>query len=299
MNLSANIDELIIVPDGALWYVPFEALEVAKDKQAKETTTLLANCRVRYVPLMSLAVPDRRDSRPLGQTGVVVGKLHPREDAEASNREFDQLAKVAAPATPMRRTVPAASPVYGSLFDTLIVLDDLATAEKAGGGDRQPAYDWSLIPLDRTRAGSLAAWFALPWKSPAQFVLPGFHTPAENSLRQSTNGPPGNDLFLTTCGLMSIGARTVLISRWRTGGESSHELIRHFVEELPHTSAADAWQRSVEMLWETPLDFDREPRVTRGAGQEGTTARHPLLWSGYMLIDTGWSPPKSDQMANK
>ncbi len=301
VNLSANIDELIVVPDGSLWYVPFEALEVSKDKQAKETTTLITKCRIRYVPTMGLAVLDRRESRPLGQTGVVLGKLHPREDSEASSREFDQLAKIAAPATPMKRSLPVASPIYGSLFDTLIVLDDLPTSDKApGAGDRQPAYDWSPIPLDRARgAGSLAAWLTLPWKSSAQVILPGFHSPAENSMRQAPNSPAGNDLFIATCGLMSTGARTVLISRWRTGGESCHELVRHFVEELPHTSAADAWQRSVEMLWETPLEFDREPRVTRTAGQEGVTARHPLLWSGYMLIDTGWAPPKPEQVANK
>jgi tetratricopeptide (TPR) repeat protein len=301
VNLSANIDELIVVPDGSLWYVPFEALEVAKDKQAKETTALITKSRIRYVPTMGLAVPNRRESRPLGQTGVVLGKLHPRDDVDASSREFDQLAKIAQPATPIKRSLPAAAPVYGSLFDTLIVLDDLPTSDKApGAGDRQPAYDWSPIPLDRARgAGSLAAWLTLPWKSSAQVILPGFHSPAENSMRQAPNSPAGNDLFLATCGLMSTGARTVLISRWRTGGESCHELVRHFVEELPHTSAADAWQRSVEMLWETPLEFDREPRVTRAAGAEGATARHPLLWSGYMLIDTGWAPPKPEQVANK
>jgi CHAT domain-containing protein len=96
---------------------------------------------------------------------------------------------------------------------------------------------------------------------------------------------------------MSSGARTVLISRWRTGGASSEELVRQFAQELPYTSAADAWQRGVQLLWETPLELDREPRVKRSAGIDGPPARHPFFWSGYMLIDTGWSPSKPEQLA--
>jgi len=84
-----------------------------------------------------------------------------------------------------------------------------------------------------------------------------------------------------------------LISRWRTGGSSSGELLRQFAQELPYTSAADAWQRSVQLLWETPLDLDREPRVSRAGGIGEATGQHPLLWSGYLLIDTGWTAAKN------
>ena len=191
VNLSANIDELIVVPDGSLWYVPFEALEVAKDKQAKETTTLLTKCRIRYVPTMGLAVPDRRENRPLGQMGVVLGKLHPREDSGSVEPRVRSAREDRPPATPMKRSLPAASPVYGSLFDTLIVLDDLPTSDKApGAGDRQPAYDWSPIPLDRARGvGSLAAWLTLPWKSSTQVILPGFHTPGRELAAAGSQQP--------------------------------------------------------------------------------------------------------------
>jgi hypothetical protein len=139
----------------------------------------------------------------------------------------------------------------------------------------------------------------LPWKN-SIVILPGFHTPAENSLRQPGAGPPGSDLFLSTCGLMSTGARTVLISRWRMGGQSSCDLVHQFAQELPYSSAADAWQRAVETVRETPLDADREPRVKRSDREEPATARHPIFWSGYMVVDTGWTPPTSaDGLAAK
>ena len=37
-----------------------------------------------------------------------------------------------------------------------------------------------------------------------------------------------------------------------------------------------------------------EPRLAHFAGRDGATARHPLFWSGYVLIDTGWSPAATE-----
>jgi hypothetical protein len=187
----------------------------------------------------------------------------------------------------------------------LIVLDELPLAEQPAGdkvaaaGERDP-FDSPLIPLDHVRAaGSLAQWIALPRKSAAQVILPGTRTPAEGGLKQPSAAPRGSEMFLALCGLMSSGARTVLVSRWRTGGASSEELAYQFAQELPFTTASDAWQRGVQFLWDTPLDLDREPRIKRAPGGEAPLARHPFFWSGCMLIDTGWSPGKSEQLAKK
>jgi hypothetical protein len=88
-----------------------------------------------------------------------------------------------------------------------------------------------------------------------------------------------------------------LISRWRTGGQSSEELLAQFAQELPHTSASDAWQRSVQLLWESPLDFSREPRLRPSTTDGSVAAGHPLLWSGYILVDTGASPAEPEPLA--
>ena len=49
-------------------------------------------------------------------------------------------------------------------------------------------------------------------------MLPGFHTAAEDALKRMNRVLPGNDMFLAVCGLMANGSRTLLLSRWRTGG---------------------------------------------------------------------------------
>ncbi len=80
---GANVDvarafkELVIVPDGLLWYVPFEALPMA---DGDEMRPLLWKLPVRYAPTTSLGVPDARPRRREVTTAVVLGKLYPGAD---------------------------------------------------------------------------------------------------------------------------------------------------------------------------------------------------------------------------
>ena len=99
---------------------------------------------------------------------------------------------------------------------------------------------------------SLNDWISLPWGGPDQIILPGYHTVAEDALKRMNRLAPGNEVFLSVCGLMASGARTVLLSRWRSGGQSSYDLVREFAQELPHTSPADAWQRAVLLAADRP-----------------------------------------------
>jgi hypothetical protein len=127
-----------------------------------------------------------------------------------------------------------------------------------------------------------------PFGGPDRVLLPGFRTSAETGLKSKTpGGGDGGDMFLTTCGLMANGARTVMLSRWRVGGKTSYDLTREFALELPHSSAAAAWQRSVHLAMHSPLDATLEPRLKLTSGDGAWTAAHPFFWSGYMISDIG------------
>jgi hypothetical protein len=76
---------------------------------------------------------------------------------------------------------------------------------------------------------------------------------------------------------MASGSRTVLISRWRTGGKSSYDLVREFVQELPYTTASDAWQRSVFLTMQGDLFLEREPRVKPTDLEVNIKCDHPFL----------------------
>jgi len=60
---------------------------------------------------------------------------------------------------------------------------------------------------------------------------------------------------------MANGARTVLVSRWRTGGQTSFDLVREFLQELPNSSASDAWQRAVQLTMDANVNLSAEPRI--------------------------------------
>lgn len=280
-DFAKSFQELIVVPDGVMWYLPFEALQVTVDGKQQ---SLISRFRIRYAPTLGLALSPYPTTRKAGGNAAAVwGKVSPREIDDALKPAREKFQSAIADVVPLK-TMPAPSADYSMLMNQLVVFDDLPPGEK-------DPYDWSPIPLDRGKPGSsVADWLNLPWGHPNEIVLTGYHTAAEDSLKRL--GPMkgvglGNEIFLNVLGLMSTGARTILLSRWRTGGETSYDLAREFVQELPHTSPADSWQRAVLLTMDSRLNLDAEPRVKKAAGEDAPKAEHPFFWAGYMLFDSG------------
>ena len=284
-DFSQKFDELVIVPDGVLWYLPFEALQVEVEGEQRP---LISRFRIRYVPTASLATSKGPARSPTGHTAVVTGRLFPRDEEAVAREAFAQLAQVLPGAVALKSPPPAPSGVYATLFDRLIVLDDV---NLSGAGP----YGWAPVPIDQGKpGGSLNDWLGLPWGGPDEVILPGYHTAAESSLKGVNGATAGNEIFLSVCGLMASGSRTLLLSRWRTGGQIGFDLVREFAQELPHTSPADAWQRSVFLAAGSRLDPETEPRVKKAASEEPPKASHPFFWAGYMLVDPGTVAEKSE-----
>lgn len=280
-----RFDELVVVPDGPLWYVPFEALQIA---EGTTTVPIISKVRVRYVPTVALSLPDARRTGPVAETAVVAGALFPRSPPEIADMAVEDLKVGLSRVTRLRDPLPASSNLFAMLCDRVIVLDDVV--DRARG-----PYDWSPLQIDRGKAGgTLDSWIALPWGAPQQIVMPGFHTAAEDGLKRRTTG---DELFLSITGMMATGTRTMLLSRWRTGGQTSFDLVREFTQELPYSVAADAWQRSVELVRAGELDLEREPRVKTEHLDRAPNADHPFFWSGYLLVDTGMDPLPSGSTA--
>ncbi len=285
-DFAAEFLELAIVPDDVLWYVPFEALQVDINGQPRP---LIDRFKIRYAPTVSLTIQTNAPAgdAPGRQTYVALGKLFLRDDGSAARRGFERIAQ-AVPRTMEFPSAPLPGPssLLAPLTTDLIVLDDIRRA------DRGP-YSWSPVQAERGRPGnSLSDWFTLPYGGPEVVMLPGFHTAAEDTLKSAPAGAPGQELFLAACGLMANGTRTMLLSRWCTGGQAAVGFVQEFAQELPHTTPAEAYQRAVLVTAGSALELDREPRVrdSKGAGPQ---ANHPLFWGGFMLFDSGAPEPTS------
>jgi hypothetical protein len=282
VTLPYNFKELVIVPDNILWYVPFEALQVSDHGS---TVDLITKLRVRYAPTLGLSLPDGRPRRPDGNMAVVLGRLIPNDSDEVTEDAFADIEHSIPGSVAIRGRLEVPSGLLATLFDRLIVLGEIAPVETP--------HSWSPVPLDAGTPGStLVSWFQLPWGGPDQVMLPGFHTSAENALKHSA---AGSDLFNAICGLMSTGTRTVLISRWRPGGQSSINFVREFAQELPHTTASDAWQRAVLLVTGQELDPTHEPRLNNVGITTLPKADHPFFWAGFLVADTGAAPRGKDE----
>jgi hypothetical protein len=203
----------------------------------------------------------------------------PRGDEATFKAQIELLAAAAGDCAILRKEPGAPSSIFAATVDRLVVLTDIDDAEKG-------PLAWSPFAIDAGKAGSsLSDWTLLPMAGVDQILLPGFHTAAESSLKRGSG--TGEEIFNTVCGLMASGCRTVMLSRWRVGGQSSFDLMREFLQELPHESAASAWRRSVRLEAERYLDPTTEGRLKAPPAGEGLKADHPFFWSGYMLIDTG------------
>jgi hypothetical protein len=277
-----SLEELVIVPDGVVWYVPLTALPVTTEEKV---IPLASTSRVRIAPTLGLAVGSAMPWRRVLHTAVVGSAIVPGADDAAKSAALASFRSTLPRSMELPDPLPVPAPVFGSLLDALVVLDEQAI-------DQSKPFAWSPLPADRSAPqNSLEEWLKLPQFGPQRMILPAVHTIAEQggkaAKRRKATGAPGSELFLSTCGLMSSGAQTILLSRWRVGGQSTMEIVREFVQELPHTSAADAWQRSVQLAMEMPINPAEEPRVKSGKDDPPLTAAHPVFWSGYLLIDTG------------
>ncbi len=176
VDLGKKFEELTIVPDGALWYVPFEALEVKADGQYQP---LITRFRVRYVPTAGLATALQDVGHRRGNTAIVAGKFSPKLDDDVVDAAVKELSKSLPGCVTLKLPLPAPAPVYATAIDRLVVLDDLSAAAESD------PYGWSPLPADRTKnSGALIDWFPLPRRGPDEMILPGFHAASEASMKR-------------------------------------------------------------------------------------------------------------------
>jgi tetratricopeptide (TPR) repeat protein len=290
INLGDDaVKELVIVPDGALWYVPFEILPAGSGRQplaSGDPPPLLRDtCLIRYCPTRSLAVDRFAAASGQGLVGLHLGRMHKGDTLEAAEKLAARLTQSLDRPWLLGHAADTALLLQASLVDTLLVFDELP-------GDGSVAARPLALGWPGRTGMTFGEWVASPRKRPHMVLLPGYQSAAAGGLTRMP-ARPGNDLFLAATDLLAAGARTVLVSRWRMGGRSTVHLMEEFVADHQHHppsgsgSAAESWHRAVDIVSSEEPDIEREPRLTQSSEAVLLDSRHPLFWAGAMLVDCG------------
>ncbi|MGV3485991.1 MAG: CHAT domain-containing protein [Planctomycetaceae bacterium] len=268
-----SLTDLIVVPDGALWYLPMELLPLGD-----ENTPLLGEkLAVRYSPTPALAIHPVAFSNFERPIGLVTQLFFAPRDGEANEQLINQITE----SLKAFSKLPANPPVPGSLLG-----ESIGALAVLGVVTPNPANPFAFSPAiyDASDSlGSLGAWLRFPSRVPATVYLAGYRTAAVGNALGD-----GRELFLTLTGLHCSGVRDIVVSRWPVGGESTAILTKEFLQELPFEGVPQAWRRAVQSLRQSPLRPAGEP-LLNAKDQERLelTGDHPLFWAGY-LVD---SPP--------
>ncbi|TWU07676.1 CHAT domain-containing protein [Stieleria varia] len=275
---SRKISHLVIVPDSVLWYVPFEILQASEDSDQ----LLGEQFQIHYAATPGLAMNVTSMPHPNNKIAMAAGKFFAPRDLEL-NAVIVQSVQDAAADTVMLGGPGSAGTAW--LADSV---GHLMVGDQTVPNLDQPAAT-SLAPYEKTMSmGTLESWLRFPGKVVESVALFGFRTPVD--LGQVGNG---RELFHCVASLQCAGVRSVLLSRWIVGGESTALVMREYAQELPFIGPSDAWTRARGLLRRSELDPSAEPTLMQSEyDREGLTGDEPFFWSGYLLA----SPLTSEQL---
>ena len=270
-------DELIVIPDGLLWYVPFEAFLVG---EGDDQRPLIETTKVRYCPTLFLSFANPSSSGEIKSTGVVPGPMYPKTDSKPAEQAFTAVLEkeIAAKdlSKPSSRTVP--SEQLAGRLDQLVVLN--------GGSAKDGAF--RLQPM-RVNGGSKKAqdqatlldWMSVPFQSPDHVVMLGL-----NSIGGAggLSRPDGSEMFFTATSILAAGGRTAVLSRWNAGGQTQVDLAAQYARYATAMPVAMAMQSAVKHIRSGKIDRAKEPRLKTDPNLPVVDADAPFFWASALLV---------------
>lgn len=268
--------EVIVVPDGILWYAPFELLRFGAAPDTAQSLFELA--AIRYSPTLALALQAQRPYKPWSRTAVVSGPLSNRFETAWTAAQVTDYQKVSPQIVSLPERLDIPTNLYNTVLDQLIVWTESTRVEKSG--------PFGVVPAEKDRGkngSNLAGWMSLPFTGAEHVVLPCFAGAGDNGVKANADG---QEFFVIACAMLSSGTRTLLISRWNVGGESALKVTRKYLDDIAADYAPSrAWHRAAQQLQQTPLEWNRETRLKPMTTPPELNGSHPVFWAGYMLID--------------
>ena len=269
-TLSAeDFDRLVIVPDGSLWYLPFELLPTG----GEDSPLMGDKMEIRYAATPGLAFSPTADPAVSRVVGIASDKFFAPRDPELNESITQRIADSATESIRIPQKLNAPSSLLADSIGHLLVASAISSANESPFALNVASYD------RQSPAGTVAAWMRFPARVPESVVMAGFRSAIDGG-----QVGDGNELFLTLCALHSAGVRNVMISRWIVGGESTASALGEFVQELPFEGMHSSWSRSKALLRASDLDPTTEPMLTQAEHNiPALKGDQPFFWAGYIV----------------
>jgi len=282
-----GINKLIIVPDGQLWDLPFQAL-------LRDEDYVLDDFVVSYAPSLSVLremktkgskahekTPEtQRSSTKFVPDLLALGnpELNVNEVAKLSLLRAEDFGPIQSSET----EVNTLGQLYGR-HRSKILVGKLATEEEAKGeaekyrllhfathavlDDRNPMYSRIMLSRDEQREdGMLEAWELMKMNLSAEMVV--------LSACQTARGRvgAGEGVIGMSWALFVAGSPTVVVSQWKVDSDRTSELMIDFHRNLVRGTGRRGAMTKAEALRLAAL------KLRRGRYS------HPFYWAGFVLI---------------
>lgn len=268
----ADVQRLVIVPDSFLWNIPYGMLPL---ENRPDSLPSIASRSVCLVPSLGL-IPFMLDApRPEGASVQVHSPGFITSDSMRHKVWLNDLAQSGGRSEAMDLGAKGAS------FPPSRFLKIAAKRVVAlGPVEFQDPFTLTPVRLDSEPVQSqISSWNQLPWGMPNEVWLPGV-----NAIPAETTGT-GNEWMRLSMSLIAQGNRSIVLSHWPVGGESTGSWVRSMLENRLDESVARSLQRATVALWEERIDGRTEPVLDKGAvAEELISGEHPIFWAGYFTI---------------
>lgn len=276
-----NMTALVIVPDDALWELPFQALKPASDRY------LMEECAVSYVPSLTVLremMKPRVRKTPATTTLLAFGNPYIGEETAQKVASVFMGEKLL-PLPEAEKQVKALRAIYGPERSRIYVGSDaredrakiesgscriLHIATHGIVNDSSPMYSHLVLAQpegDSKEDGLLEAWEIMDLDLRADLAVLSACDTARGRVAS------GEGMTGLAWALFMAGCPTTVVSQWRVEAASTTELMIEFHRNLKRGSNARSPITKAESLRLASLKLLRSRAY-----------RHPFYWAAFVLI---------------
>jgi CHAT domain-containing protein/lipopolysaccharide biosynthesis regulator YciM len=280
---------LIIVPDAALWELPFQAL------QPSAARYLIEDCAIAYAPSLTalgemIKLRDRRSDSPAGPSTLLAFGNPALGTETISLAKSVLMDEKLEPLPEAERQVNVIKQIYGPANSKVYIgaeaREERVKAE-AGGyrilhlathgilNDSNPMYSHLVLAQaegDTNEDGLLEAWEIMKLDLKADLAVLSACETARGRVGA------GEGMIGLSWALFVAGCPTSVLSQWKVDSAGTTELMVEFHRQLKSQMASGSNRLSAaRALREAALKLQR-----------GNQHRHPFYWAGFVVTGNGF-----------